>query len=132
MRTALKWTVWLVLGLLVVLTLFILFGLNTLRVPIERAVSEATGRELRIEGDLRPVWNWVYPRFRAEGVSFANAEWGSADYLLKAEAIEFSVNVLGLLRGKLVLPEVALHDAEVNLELDAEGRKNWEIGRAHV
>ena len=72
MRAALKWTVWLVLGLLVVLALFIVFGMNVLRGPIERAVTEATGRELRIEGGLRPAWNWVYPRFRAEGVSFRN------------------------------------------------------------
>jgi hypothetical protein len=38
-RAALKWTVWLVLGLLVALALFILFGLNLLRGPIERGVT---------------------------------------------------------------------------------------------
>jgi AsmA family protein len=121
---ALKWIGWLMLAL-AVLAVVLVLSFSHLRGPISRAVTKATGRELIIEGDLSIVPSWVHPRFRAEGVSFANAEWGSADYLLKAEAIEFSVNVLGLLRGRLVLPEVALHDAEVNLELDAEGRKNW-------
>ena len=121
---ALKWIGWLFLAL-AVLAVVVVLSFSHLRGPISRAVTKATGRELIIEGDLSIVPSWVHPRFRAEGVSFANADWGGADYLLKAEAIEFSVNVLGLLRGKLLLPEVALHDAEVNLEIDAEGRKNW-------
>jgi AsmA protein len=121
---ALKWIGWLLLAL-AVLAVVVVLSFSHLRGPISRAVTNATGRELIIEGDLSIVPSWVHPRFRAEGVSFANADWGGADYLLKAEAIEFSVNVLGLLRGKVLLPEVSLHDAEVNLEIDAEGRKNW-------
>jgi AsmA protein len=128
-RTALKWTVWLVLGLLVALALFILFGLNALRGPIERAVTEATGRELRIEGDLRPVWNWVYPRFRAENISFANPQWASEDHMFTADAVEASVSLLPLLRGRVVVPEVALERPQVNLEQDAQGRKNWILDR---
>jgi uncharacterized protein involved in outer membrane biogenesis len=128
-RTTLKWTVWLVLGLLAVLALFILFGLGTLRGPIERAVTEATGRELRIEGDLRPVWNWVYPRFRAEGVSFANPQWAREDYMFQADAVEASVSLLPLLRGHVVIPEAHLEGPQVNLEQDAEGRKNWVLDR---
>ena len=129
MLTALKWTVWLVLGLLVALALFIVLGLNMLRGPIERAVTEATGRELRLEGDLRPVWNWVYPRFRAEGVSFANPEWASEDTMFTAAAVEASISLLPLLRGRVVLPDLQLEGAQVNLEQDAEGRKNWVLDR---
>ena len=125
MRAALKWTVWLVLGLLVMLALFIVFGLNLLRGPIERVVTETTGRELRIEGDLSPVWNWVYPRFRAEGVSFANPQWASEDTMFTADAVEASISLLPLFRGRVVLPDLQLEGAQVNLEQDAEGRKNW-------
>ena len=113
------------LTLLVVVALFLAFGLNSLRGPVERAVSNATGRELRIEGDLRARWSWVHPRFRVEKVTFANADWGEADYMLSAEAIEASIRVLPLLRGRVVIPEVHLEGAEVNLEQDAEGNKNW-------
>jgi AsmA protein len=124
-RTALKWTAWLVLALLVSLALFILFGMHLLRGPIERAVTEVTGRELRIEGDLRPVWNWVYPRFRAEGVSFANPDWAAGDAMFEARAVEASVSLLPLLRGRVVVPDLQLEGARLNLEQDAEGRKNW-------
>jgi len=58
-------------------------------------------------------------------VSFANAKWGRAQYLLKAEAIEATVSVLPLFIGRVVLPEVHLEKAEISLEQDAEGRENW-------
>jgi AsmA protein len=124
-RAALKWTLWTVLGLLAALALFVMFGLHLLRGPIERAVTEATGRELRIEGGLRPAWDWVHPRFRAEGVRFANPEWAAEDLMLAAEAIEASISLAPLLRGRVVIPELDLRGATVNLERDAQGRKNW-------
>src|SRR6185503_14022795 len=92
--------------------------------PITRWVSKTTERELVIER-LTPVWSWVHPRFRAEGVTFANARWGKAQYLLKADAIEASVKVLPLLAGRVVLPEVHLEKADVSLEQNDEGKKNW-------
>src|SRR5918999_1229072 len=129
MGTALKWTVGLVLALLLALVLLLSFGLNALRGPITKAVTQATGRELVIEGDLRAVWSWLHPRFRVEGIRFANAEWGEEDHLFSAEAIEAEVRLLPLLTGRVVLPEVHLQGAQVNLEQDADGRKNWILDR---
>src|SRR5687767_10237317 len=61
----------------------------------------------------------------AERITFANADWGQADYLVNADAVEASISVLPLLIGRIVLPEVHLEGAEVALERDAEGRRNW-------
>src|SRR6185503_19543762 len=108
MRTALKWTVGVVLALLVALALFISFGLNTLRGPI-----------------IRAVWSWLHPRFRVEKVTFANADWAKEDYLFSADAVEAEVRLLPLLGGFIVLPQVRLEGAEVNLEQDEQGRRNW-------
>lgn len=119
----------LVLVLLIVLALFITFGLNTLRGPITRAVTEATGRELLIEGDLRPIWSWTHPRFRAEKISFANPDWATEATMFSADAVEASVSLLGLLRGRVVVPEVHLEGALVNLEQDADGQRNWILDR---
>ena len=125
----LKWVGGVVLLLVVALVLFVAFGLNTLRGPITRAVTNATGRELRIEGDLKPLWSWVHPRFRAEKVSFANPDWASEDYMFRADALEASIEVLPLLRGRVVVPKMHLQRPEVFLERDAEGRKNWLLER---
>jgi uncharacterized protein involved in outer membrane biogenesis len=121
---ALKWAGGVVLVLVLLLTGFLLFGLNTLKDPIARRVTEATGRELVI-GDLRVAWSWVHPRLRAENVRFANAEWGRAEHLLSAQAVEASIAVLPLLTGRVVIPDVHLVRPELNLEQAADGRKNW-------
>ena len=121
---AFKWFAGTVLVLFVLLSLTLLFGLNLLKDPIARMISQKTERELSI-GRLRPVWSWIHPRIRAEGVSFANASWGKADYFLKADAVEASLRVLPLFAGRVVLPEVRLEKAELALEQDAQGRKNW-------
>ena len=121
----LKWTGGIILALLLVLALFVVFGLSTLRGPISRAVTNATGRELLIQGNFKPIWSWVHPRFRAEKVSFANADWASERYMFQADAVEVSMEILPLLIGRVVLPEVHLQRPIVNLEIDEEGRKNW-------
>ena len=122
---ALKWTGGIILALLVALALFIAFGLSTLKGPLTRAVSSASGRELRIEGTFKPVWSWVHPRFRAEKVSYANPDWASEDYMFQADAVEVSVELLPLLAGRVILPEVHLQRPVVDLEIDEDGRKNW-------
>jgi uncharacterized protein involved in outer membrane biogenesis len=118
-----------VLLLVIGLALFVAFGLDSLRGPIARAVTDSTGRELRIEGALRPTWSRGRPGFRVEGVQFANPEWASEPLMVKAQAIEASVSLAPLLRGRLVLPEVHLTRPEVALEIDKEGRKSWLLDR---
>src|SRR5688572_24560520 len=126
---ALKWTGGILLTLFVVLALFIAFGLSTLKGPISRAVTEASGRELRIEGDFRAIWSWMHPRFRAEKVSYANPEWAGEDYMFTADAVEVTIELLPLLIGRVVLPEVHLERPVINLEIDDQGRKNWLLER---
>jgi len=121
----LKWIGGSVLVLFLAAVLFFAFGLNLLKGPLARAVTAATDRELVIEGDLKPVWSWIHPRIRVEGLSFANAARGKAATMLKADAIEATISVLPLFIGRVVLPEVHLEGAEISLEQDAEGRKNW-------
>ncbi|HEX7055132.1 MAG TPA: AsmA family protein [Burkholderiales bacterium] len=121
----LRWVAGFVLVVLVASALFVAFGLNALRGPIARKVSDLTGRELRIEGSLEPVWSWRHLRFRAGKVSFANPAWAVEDLMLRADSIEASVALLPLFVGQVYLPEVHLVRPALNLEIDARGRKNW-------
>lgn len=125
----LRWVGGFVVVVLVATALFIAFGLNALRGPISRKVSELTGRELRIEGSLKPVWSWTDLRFRAEHVSFANPQWATEDLMLRADAIEASVDLLPLFIGQVYLPEVHLVRPELNLEVAPDERKNWILER---
>ena len=120
-----RWTLGIVAVFLLAGMLFLFFGLNTLKGPITRAVNKSTGRELVIEGDLKPKWDLIHPRFRAEKVSFGNPDWAKEQYLLQAEAVEITLSVMPLLAGRVVLPHVLLEKPVVNLEQDEDGRKSW-------
>jgi uncharacterized protein involved in outer membrane biogenesis len=124
-----RWVGGFVVLVLVASALFIAFGLNSLRGPIARKVSDLTGRELRIEGSLRPVFSWTDLRFRADRVSFANPPWATEALMLRADRIEASVRLLPLFIGQVVLPEVHLVRPELNLEIAADNRKNWILDR---
>ena len=76
-------------------------------------MSNATGRELVIDGKIRAVWSWVHPRFRVEKVTFANADWAKEDYLFRPTRWKPNVRLLPLLGGFIVLPQVRLEGAEV-------------------
>jgi uncharacterized protein involved in outer membrane biogenesis len=125
MRSVLEWAAGLTLGVLVALTLLVGFGLDRLRGPIERAVTEATGRELVIDRPLKAVWRGSRPCIRLENLRLANAPWAKESHLFEAGAVEASIRLLPLLQSRLVLPQVRVESARLNLEVDAQGRKNW-------
>src|SRR4051812_21622747 len=119
-----RWLVGIVGVVFLALVLFLFFGLNALRGPITRAVDNATGRELLIR-DIKPVWSWVHPRIRIDGITFSNAPWAKEKYLVTADSAVVTFSAFPLVAGRVVLPEVHLVRAQVNLQQDAEGRKNW-------
>jgi uncharacterized protein involved in outer membrane biogenesis len=105
-----------------------LFDWNLLKGFVEERAYEATGRQLRIGGDLDVKVRWK-PRIRMERVTFANTEWGSAPSMFKADDLEFSVNVWKWLHGRISLPEVSLSRPRVLLEEHPDGRRNWVLAR---
>jgi len=121
---ALRWIGWLFLAFFAI-ALILVLSIGHFKGPITRALTNATGREIVIDGDLRVVPSLIHPTFRAERVRVANADWGQYDYLLQADVIEASVSLAGLFIGRVVVPDVRLEGAALALEMDEEGRKNW-------
>ena len=118
------------LALPVLAILFVLiFGWNWARGPIERAVSEKTGRQLVIGGDLSMRPAWPAPRVRARSVTFANPAWAKQKQMVAVDDVEFTIDLLELLRARLMFPEVSLTRPVVFLELGADGRKTWLLDR---
>ncbi len=102
-----------------------LFDWNHARGWISQKVKERTGREVRIEGDLRVhPFHWS-PRVHAENITVSNAAWGDPGPFIVADTLDFSFGLVSLLRGRVVFPEVTLGEAEVLLQRDGEGRRNW-------
>jgi uncharacterized protein involved in outer membrane biogenesis len=98
------------------------------RQPINRHMSEQLGRRFEITQHLA-VRLGLTSIVRAEGVEFANPEWASEPYLVKASTAEFDIELFPLLLGKLVLPRVVLTGAKIGLQIEPDGRRTWALSR---
>jgi len=100
----------------------LLFDWSTLRGPLERRVSDATGRPTSI-GTLDIGWQRG-PRVVA-GDIVVGADAPEADRLLQAREISLSLRPWPLLAGRLHFAELGLRGARINLRRDAKGVANW-------
>ena len=122
---------WLIGGLAAFVTLIAtllvavaVYDWNNARGFIAGKVKERTGRDLFI-GDLQVHPFSLHPRIQIAEVELSNAEWGEQQPMIVAETVDFRVSLLPLLAGRVVFPDVTLGDAEILLQQDAEGRRNW-------
>src|ERR1035437_9893591 len=130
LRHILKWIALAVLTPIAMAILYIaLFGWTWLRAPIESLTLEKTGRVLMIKGDLAVRLGWPWPRLQANAVSFANPPWAREKQMLSAQALEMTLDLPQLLRGKIVVPELRLTHPVLFLEQGSEGRKSWLVDR---
>ena len=97
---------------------------NEYRTLIADQVKSATGRDLVIEGDL-DLQISLSPSVAVDGVSFANAEWGSAPEMISMDSFAAEVALLPLLTGDVQVKRVVLRGVNVFLETDATGAPNW-------
>jgi uncharacterized protein involved in outer membrane biogenesis len=96
---------------------------------IAEKAKEATGRELQIKGDLKPVLG-LSPKLAVSNVTFANAEWGEKRPMAAIGRFEAQLQLLPLVFSfgqKIVVDRVALIGADILLQTDARGRGNWEM-----
>jgi uncharacterized protein involved in outer membrane biogenesis len=104
------------------------FPWDWLRVPLNRYVSDHTGRHFEITRKLDVKLGRV-TRVLADGIEFANPEWASDPQLVKAESAEIDIELLPLLRRHIVLPKVELRRPQLGLQIEADGRRSWALGR---
>ena len=115
-----------VLVALVLLVIF--FPWDVLRGPLNRYVSERTGRHFEITRHL-DVKVGRNTRILADGIVFANPQWAKDPQLLQAEAAEVDILLLPLLRGRVELPLVKLTKPRLGLQVEPDGRRSWALGR---
>jgi len=94
---------------------------------IEAAATSALGRDLTLNGDVGLSF---FPRIAAsiEDVTVANTDGFTSDHIIKAGALRGSVKWGPLFTGRVEVHEIAFIDANVDLEVLADGRANWESG----
>lgn len=114
------------------------FDWNRARPYINREVSDRTGREFAIDGDLKVEFRWGLtsepgwrrfaprPHISASNVHMANPSWSSAGpQLFATRHVDVSLHLLDLLFKRVVLTEVFLDAPVVALERRADGSNAW-------
>nr|WP_218510499.1 AsmA family protein [Variovorax sp. dw_308] len=115
------------LGVLMLVLLF--FPWDVLRVPLNRYVSEKTGRQFEVTRhlDVHPGWRGATIVF--DGVDFANPTWAREPYLVRAKRAEFEIRLWPLLSGRVVIPRLALVSPVMGLQMEEDGRRTWALGK---
>lgn len=100
---------------------------NKAKKYISAGVSQATGRELNIGGDIRLDWGWI-SRVSATDIQFQNASWSKHPQMAEVGLFDVEIDLWQLIRHfRLVLPAVTISDPKVVLEKNADGSANWEF-----
>lgn len=117
-------------GVLVTAVVVVLFfPWDTLRGPVNRYVSEHTGRKFEITRHLGVDLGWRGAVIQLDGLEFANPPWARDPYLVRAQRAEFQVSFWPLLAGKIVIPRLALVSPILGLELKEDGRRTWAFSK---
>jgi len=102
---------------------------NAYRGTVAAEVEKAIGRKLTIAGDLELGISFA-PSLVVEGVSLANAPWGSRPQMVTAERLAAEVELWPLLSGDVRLTRLELDGVDALLEVDGQGRANWHFETA--
>ncbi len=123
-----RWLIGFAALVLLLVAVLMFFPWDLLRGPINRYVSVELGRRFEITERLSVKLGRT-ATVRADGLEFANPNWASEPYLVKAKAAEFDIKLLPLLFGKVDLPRIALFDPQIGLQIEPDGRRTWALSR---
>ena len=120
------------------LVLLSLFDWNRVKPRISDTVSEATGREFSIGGDLSLSWarpdqpfdgwrRWVpWPHLRAYDITLGNPDWAqTGPTMARIDQLDLSVELLPLIRKVISIRSLVLTEPELILEQAEDMRNNW-------
>jgi len=124
-----KWLVGIGAGLLLLVVTVSAFDWNLARPYIARQVSRSTGRSLEIKGDLELHFSLWGPRIIAHDIVMGNAEWSKDPIMAQIKRVDFNINILKLMIGRLSFPEISLSDFHLALEVNKDGTPNWVFGK---
>ena len=117
----------------VVLLLVVAVVVIPMLIPLEKYKSEiqaqaknATGRDLRIDGDISLS---LLPgiAISVENVGFANAPGATTTEMATIDRLDVALQILPLLSGEVAIDRFILDRPIINLEVDAQGRPNWQF-----
>jgi len=125
MRAVFRW-IGIALALLAVaiVVLVLVFDWNWVKDYVAGKASDALGQTVTITGDI-DVDLALKPNVRVEGIRIDNADWSPESHMLELPLLAFQIDLLKLLQGRLVFPEIELSKPTVRLERSEKEQLNW-------
>src|SRR5579883_2510749 len=103
-----------------------LFDLNKFKPQLIAEVKKATGRDLVVDGpisgSLLPT-----PSVSVTGVKFVNMLGSKNPNMVEIKSVTVKPSLLALLGGNLEVSSVVLVEPKIVLEINAQGKPNWEF-----
>src|SRR5690606_20215041 len=130
MKKLLKWIVGLfvIVLLLLVLAVFLLpvfFNPNDHKPEIQNIIEKQIGRSVQLNGDIGwSVFPWI--AIELNDVVVANEQGFKGDYLADIDTLSARVKLLPLLQKNIQVDTVTLKVPDINLQVAASGRSNWQ------
>jgi AsmA protein len=104
----------------------LLLPVDSWKPAIRTLVKEATGRDLRLDGEMRLA---LLPRLELSvaDVGLSNAPGASAPEMITLERLHVVLKVWPLLSGKVLVDRLAFDRPVVQLEIAPDGNPNWDF-----
>ena len=99
---------------------------NKYKPEIAAQTKAATGRDLVIAGDLE-IGISLTPSVSVAGVTLSNAKWGKRPEMIKVERFEAQMSLIPLAFGIVDVQRIVLVGADILLEVDKNGRANFDF-----
>jgi len=117
-----------IVGLLIVALLALpsLIDLNARKPEIAAMVKKATGRDLVLDGPIA-LSILPTPTVTLSGVKFFNVAGSKNPNMVEVKTVTVKPALGALLTGNLEVSEVTLVEPKIVLEINAEGKPNWEF-----
>ncbi|WP_422017420.1 AsmA family protein [Reyranella sp.] len=103
-----------------------LIDVNSYKPLIVSQVKTATGRDLVIDGPIS-LSIFPTPTVSVTGVKFFNAAGSKNANMVEVKSVTVKPSLLALLGGNIEVSEVTLVEPKIVLEINAEGKPNWEF-----
>jgi AsmA family protein len=124
-----KWLIGMASFFLLLIAAVSFFDWNLARSYVARKVTESTGRSFAINGDL-DVHLSLRPRIIANDIVMGNAPWSKDPTMAQIKRVDFRIDILQLVRGRWVFPDITLSEPRIVVELDKDGTPNWVFDHA--
>ena len=117
-----------VILLLLVLYIGFFFNWNMLKGVIESKAGSATGRTIKIDGDINVAWHYsLSPTITINNAEVSNMATGTTPEMVKAGKISVQIKLLSAF-SRLDIPLIDIENATLVAEKDKDGHANWDFG----